>query len=106
MTWQFSSRQTFALLFLSASLIGGCNTVDFREADASRYAGYECEELDLLSESYRRDTQEQIFADVSDLERRNEGNRNLGVRDDARPYELDIDRERRSIALARREKGC
>ena len=103
---QFTSGQTPIILILSAILMTGCTTLDFNEADASLYEGYECEELNMLSEAYRGETQERIFADVSDLERRNAGNRNLGSRDDARPYELEQDRQRRSIALARREKGC
>ena len=86
--------------------VDSCSTIDFREADAALYEGYECEELNMLAEAYRGETQQEIFADVSDLERRNEGNRNLGVRDDARPYEIEQDRQRRSIALARRKQGC
>jgi hypothetical protein len=104
------TRQTFrrtlpAITFIALTL-SGCGTLNFREADPEKYMGFECEALDQLAESYRPQTQDQIFADVSDLERRNEGNSNLGLRDDARPYEIEQDRERRSIALARRKKGC
>lgn len=78
----------------------------FREADPEKYMAFECEQLDQLAESYRPQTQELLFADVSDLERRNDGNRGSGLQSNPRPYELEQDRERRSIDLARRKKGC
>ena len=68
--------------------------------------GYDCEQLNQLAESYRPQTQELLFADVSDLERRNEDSRASGNQANPRPYEAEQDRERRSIDLARRKKGC
>ncbi|MGB6229171.1 MAG: hypothetical protein WBF53_03475 [Litorimonas sp.] len=105
------TRQTVATLIFSgaaaALLLGGCSTLNFNDAEPEKYAGFDCKELAVLAESFRPETQEQIFADVSDLERRNEGTRDLGTTTRrARPYEIEQARERRSIALARREKGC
>ncbi|WP_298917080.1 hypothetical protein [uncultured Algimonas sp.] len=101
MTWQ-----TLSPILIAAALLGGCKTLDFREADPEKYMAYDCEQLGQLAESFRPLTQEIVFADRSELERRNEGSRNVGLRDDPRPYEVGQDRERRSIALARRKKGC
>lgn len=101
MTWQ-----SFAGLGLALTCLTGCNTLNFNDAEPEKYMAFECEQLDQLAESYRPQTQELLFADVSDLERRNEGNRGSGLQTDARPYELEQERERRSIDLARRKKGC
>jgi len=40
------------------------------------------------------------------LKRRNECNASIGIRGNARPYEVEQARDQRSIALARRQKGC
>ena len=101
MTWQ-----SLAGVALAAIGLTGCNTVELRDADPEKYMAFDCEQLFQLAESYRPQTQELLFADVSDLERRNEGNRASGLLANPRPYELEQDQERRSIDLARRKKGC
>ena len=101
-----SFRHSFSVMGLAALLLTGCSTLDFQDADPEKYMAFNCEQLFQLAESYRPQTQELLFADVSDLERRNEGNRASGVLANPRPYELEQDRERRSIDLARRKKGC
>lgn len=80
--------------------------MNFKDAEPEKYMAFECEQLDQLAESYRPQTQELLFADVSDLERRNEGNRGSGLQTNAPDYQLEQERERRSIDLARRKKGC
>jgi len=91
-------------------LLGGCLTTNFEDAEPEKYAGYDCQQLDMLSESYRASSQDLLLEeDPSELERTNSrqnyttlANRPAGdVPDNARE-----DRDRRSIALARRQKGC
>lgn len=85
----------------------GCVTLDFKDAEPEKYMGYDCEQLAQLAESYRPLTQDYLFADdISERERMNERDNRVGVRDDARPYEIEQERDRRSIALARRQKDC
>ncbi|GLQ20897.1 hypothetical protein ACFFUB_07920 [Algimonas porphyrae] len=94
------------LVVLGGTLLSACSTVNFNDAEPEKYIGMECEQLDLLAESYRSETQDILFDDVSELERRNQSTRDNGARSDARPYEIEQERERRSVALARRQKGC
>lgn len=101
MTWQSLTGLSLAL-----TLLTGCGTLNFKDAEPEKYMAFDCEQLDQLAESYRPQTQELLFADVSDLERRNEGNRGSGLQTNAPDYQLEQERERRSIDLARRKKGC
>lgn len=87
-------------------MLSACSTLNFNDAEPEKYMGMDCAALNQLAESYRTETQDLLFEDVNDLERRNESPRNAGLRSDARPYEIEQDRERRSVALARRQKGC
>ncbi|MEM7729029.1 MAG: hypothetical protein AAF311_07100 [Pseudomonadota bacterium] len=105
MTRQIATRFT-AFLSVGTLLLSGCSTLNLNEAEPEKYMAYECQQLFQLAEAYRPQTQEQIFADVSDLERRNLGNRGSGLSDNPRPYEAEQQRERRSISLAMREKDC
>ena len=73
--------------------------------------GYDCEALDELAESYRSADQVDLFndRDPSNLERNGETRDNLspGRAYDGEPnFDVEQRRERRSIALARRQKGC
>ncbi|MGB6317902.1 MAG: hypothetical protein WBG08_04640 [Litorimonas sp.] len=102
---QTITRQMLSLSAL-ALLLSGCSTMDLNDAEPEKYMAYDCEQLFQLAEAYRPETQAQLFADVSDLERRNIGNRGSGLLDRPRPYEIEQERERRSISLAMREKGC
>jgi len=104
------TRQTIgrsALLMTAAIWLSGCSTLDFKDAEPEKYMGFDCEQLAQLSESYRDTPQDMLDTDdVSELERRNERNSSIGVRGNARPYEIEQARDQRSITLARRQKGC
>lgn len=105
------TRQTLTFgphaVLLCALILSGCSTLNFNDVEPEKYAHLDCPELNLLAESFRTETHEQIFADVSDLERRNTGTRDLGMSTErARPYEVEQARDRRSVAYVRREKGC
>lgn len=100
------TRQIFTFLLLSGIGLTGCSTLNFNDAEPEKYMGMDCEQLNMLAESYRSETQDILFDDVSDRERRNEAARDDGIRETARPYEVEQARERRSVALARRQKGC
>jgi len=104
------TRQTIgrsALLMTAAIWLSSCSTLDFKDAEPEKYMGFDCEQLAQLSESYRDTAQNMVGADdISELERRNERNSSIGVRGNARPYEIEQARDQRSIALARRQKGC
>ena len=99
------------LMSLCLPLVAGCSTLDFQDAKPERYAAFDCDELEQLAESYRPDYTANLFSDSEDarFERRNESgaSQRLGETSNAqRPYELRQERDRRSIALARRQKGC
>ncbi len=83
-----------------------CSTLKLNDAEPEKYMAYDCRQLFALAEAFRPETQAQLFADISDLERRNLGNRGSGLSDNPRPYEIEQERERRSISLAMREKDC
>ena len=93
-------------------LLASCGTVDFKTAEPERYAALDCEQLAQLAESYRP-THEALLFDSMErdaFERNVESGRSQTLGKDRpgvqRPYEADWARDRRSIALARREKGC
>ena len=91
-------------------LLGGCLTPNFEDAEPEKYAAYDCEQLGMLSESYRSTPQDLLLEeDPSELERTN-SRQNYTTRANRRagdaPDNAREDRERRSIALARRQKGC
>lgn len=105
MTWQTLTRST--LLMASSLALGACSTLNFQPADPEKYMGLDCEQLDQLSESYRGMPQDLLNqTDPSELERRNETRQIEIARGNPRPYEIEQHRDQRSIALARREKGC
>jgi hypothetical protein len=100
------------LIFISCAVaLSACGTIDFKDAEPERYASFDCEQLEQLAESYRPDYTTTLFSDSDDarFERRNESgaSRRLGETSNAqRPYEIEQERDRRSIALAQRQKGC
>ena len=100
-----------ARLLLALPLLAACATPEIKGADASRYADYDCEQLDQLSESYRPDYSTVLFENTDEelFNRRVQSGASQPVGEETnlqRPYEAEQARDRRSIALARREKGC
>lgn len=106
MQWQSIGR--ISLASGAAMLLTGCLTPNFEDAEPEKYAGYDCEQLNLLSESYRASPQDLLLEDdPSELERTNSRETSLfGQRAGDRPINAKSERDRRSIALARRQKGC
>lgn len=98
-------------LIVGASLaLSGCLTPNFEDAQPEKYVSYDCEQLTLLSESYRPTTMDILLEDdPSELERTN-SRRNFssffGQTASNRPLDAKTERDRRSIALARRQKDC
>lgn len=106
MEWQSIGRITFAIS--AAGLLSGCLT--FENAQPEKYAAYDCEQLAMLSESYRASPQDMLLEeDPSELERTN-SRRNFSTlyaqNGSNRPIDARAERDSRSIALARRQKGC
>lgn len=97
-------------LLTAPVLLVACSTLEFREAQPEKYAGFDCDELAQLSESYRPGPKAQLFDnDLSEIERNNPNDRVRRIgepRPGATEFELEQARERRSISLARRQKGC
>ena len=98
------------LTLLALPLLAACASLG-PQADPGPYLAYECEELDALAESYRADHTAQLFADsdLSEFERQVESGASQRIGDDTsvkRPFEQRQAQERRSIAAARRAKGC
>ncbi|MGJ8560111.1 MAG: hypothetical protein ACSHX3_07735 [Litorimonas sp.] len=107
MQWQSIGRMS--LVSGAAMLLSGCLTPKFEDAQPEKYVGYDCEQLNLLSESYRASPQDLLLEeDPSELERTNRRNISslFGQRAGDRPINAQEERDRRSIALARRQKGC
>jgi len=108
MQWQSTGQ--ISLTIGAAFLLGGCFTPNFEDAEPEKYAGYDCEQLNMLSESYRATPQDLLQDDdPSELERtnaRHDSSLVFGQRAGDRPIDAKEDRDRRSIALARRQKGC
>lgn len=108
MGWQTVGRLWAA--FGAAILLSGCLTPNFEDAQPEKYAAYDCAQLDMLSESYRAQPQDLLLEeDPSELERTN-SRRNISIlgheRAGDRKLTAQQDRDRRSIALARRQKDC
>lgn len=108
MQWQSIGR--ISLTAGAAILLTGCFTPDFQDAQPEKYAGFDCEQLDQLSETYRASPQDLLLeTDPSELERTNR-NRHISTVTHQRAgtplINAKQDRDRRSIALARRQKGC
>ena len=98
-------------LLIGTILLSSCVTPDFKEAEPEKYAGLSCEQLDELAESFRISAQNDPYADIdiNELERTNSNNRSIQPGQSyagERNYEVEINRDRRSIALARRQKDC
>lgn len=100
---------------LSTSLLMGvltaCDTLALNEAEPEKYSGLDCEQLDQLAESYRTQDQLDLFNDNNISERERLGDdpadRSLGQTNTTRTeFQANLDRDRRSIAVARRHKGC
>ena len=108
MQWQSIGR--ISLTCGAAILLTGCFTPNFEDAQPEKYDGYDCEQLNLLSESYRASPQDLLLEeDPSELERTNSRRNSsilFGQRAGDRPIDAKEERDRRSIALARRQKGC
>lgn len=108
MQWQSTRRISF--IISAAFALGGCLTPQFEDAQPEKYAGFDCEQLGQLSESYRATPQDLLLEDApSDRERINNSRNSsslFGQRAGDRPTNAKDARDRRSIALARREKGC
>ncbi len=92
--------------------LAACGTVDFKTAEPEKFAALDCEQLAQLSESYRP-THEVLLFDSMDrdaFERNVESGRSERLGRDRPgtqlPYEANQEQDRRSIALARRQKGC
>lgn len=84
---------------------------DFKDAEPEKYMGLDCEQLEELAESYRTQQQFQLFndGDISEMERRNIDREDVTIGQQYRGqpnYEVEWERDRRSITLARRQKGC
>ena len=93
-----------AAAFAAAIALSGCISLGER-AHPERYAALSCEQLDDLSQSYAQ-TPGDLIADGQDgLMGVQSTEQDTVFRRDRR---IDADRRRdvRSIALARREKGC
>lgn len=108
MQWQSIGR--ISLTIGAAFLLSGCITPAFEDAQPEKYAGFDCEQLNMLSESYRATPQDLVQEDdPSELERTNarrDSSLIFGQRAGDRPIDAQEERDRRSIALARRQKGC
>lgn len=107
MEWQSIGR--ISLTLSAAALLSGCLTPNFEDAQPEKYAAYDCEQLNMLSESYRASPQDLLLEeDPSELERTNARRTSslFGQRAGDRPVNAKEERDRRSIALARRQKGC
>lgn len=108
MQWQLIGR--ISLASGAALLLTGCLTPNFEDAQPEKYAGFDCEQLNMLSESYRATPQDLLLEDdPSELERTNarrDSSSLFGQRAGDRPINAKEERDRRSIALARRQKDC
>lgn len=108
MQWQSIGRTSLASG--AALLLTGCFTPNFEDAQPEKYAGLDCEQIDTISESYRATPQDLLLEeDPSELERTNarrDTSALWGQRAGDRPTNAREERDRRSIALARRQKGC
>lgn len=108
MQWQSIARLSLATGV--ATLLTGCLTPAFEDAQPEKYAGYDCAQLNMLAESYRATPQDLLLEDhPSELEStaaRRDSSLIFGQRAGDRPTNAKEERDRRSIALARRQKGC
>lgn len=108
MQWQSTGR--ISLTLGAAILLSGCLTPAFEDAQPEKYTGFDCAQLNMLSESYRATPQDLVQEeDPSELERTNarrDSSLFFGQRAGDRPIDAKEERDRRSIALARRQKGC
>ncbi len=100
------------LAVCAALCLSACGTLDFKTPDPEKYAALDCEQLAQLSESYRPTHEAMLFDSMERdaFERNVESGRSQRLGKDRpgiqRPYEADQALDRRSIALARREKNC
>ena len=91
--------------------MSGCAGLSERPADASRYMGLDCTQLDVLAQGYGSSHTDGMFADATGRERLTPRPRSgvSAVFQDRSTATTDgprLSADRRSIALARREKNC
>ena len=99
-------RTVWSIIATSFIIIGGCQT--FEPAEPEKYSGFDCEQLDQLADAYRPTPQALLEQPSVNERERSDGGRTLStaIFQDDRALSHDRDRDLRSIALARRGKGC
>lgn len=110
MKWQ-SAILTLSTILIAPIALAACASLDFKEAQPENYMGFDCDQLDQLAESYRTQSQVGLFLDddISEQERLGKSPDDFSpgqTRANQNDYELEWEREKRSIALARRAKNC
>ena len=101
-------RATLAgLLILAPVGLSGCLTFD-EAAEPERFMGFTCQQLADMAESFRASPQDLLQEpELSELGRDPAGNEiGQAIFQDDTSLNRDLKRDLRSIALARREKGC
>ena len=86
----------------TAFALCGCISLS-EQAEPERFMGFDCEQLDQMAESYRTSPQVLLQEDDRVFNNRDQDPNSLS-RD--RSLNSRYEKERRSLALARRQKGC